>query len=398
MFKPFFKSKAAKKALQKTLQVSSLPGRTETFARLELFPQRSRGLFLPEPLDDPSLLIGREKQLETLSDALQRWREGKPTSVAVIGPQGSGKTSLIQCLDEKDIGDRIVVLRYNIAQRLCNLDRVLDFFHHLFQLDPPCDNLVELSERVVNLEPQIVVLEGGHQVLLRVIGGCQAAEAFFYTLFRTRRKHLWILTCRRLPWANMDMMVGASRYFSHLISADCISEENMRKALALRLEKCGLDVTYCAAEDDFENYRKKRAGQEQSSRDDYHRALLAASGRNFYAALYFMLLGSRYDAATASLYLFPPAPLDLAFVKVLDHLHLLTLAEISGHGTLSIPEHQQIFRTSDIQSRAALEYLLQVKLAAETAAHSNGEGQAFELSPITHHAVTLALEQLNLIY
>ena len=82
-FKPFFKSKAAEKDLQKPLQVSNLPGRTEMFTRLDRFPQHSRGLFLPEPLEDPSLLIGRKKQLEPLSDALQHWREGQPTSVAV---------------------------------------------------------------------------------------------------------------------------------------------------------------------------------------------------------------------------------------------------------------------------------------------------------------------------
>jgi len=45
--------------------------------------------------------------------------------------------------------------------------QVLDFFHHLFQLDAPCDSLVELGERLVNLAPRIVVLERGHQVPLK---------------------------------------------------------------------------------------------------------------------------------------------------------------------------------------------------------------------------------------
>jgi hypothetical protein len=57
-FKPFFKSKAAEQALYKTLQLSSLPGPTKTFARLDRFQQHSLGLFLPEPLEDSSLLSG----------------------------------------------------------------------------------------------------------------------------------------------------------------------------------------------------------------------------------------------------------------------------------------------------------------------------------------------------
>lgn len=396
-FTPFLKSKAAGKALPKTLQVSTLPSRSETFGQLDRFPQQSRGLLMPTPLEDASLLIGRERQLETLSEALQRWRKGLPTSVALIGPQGSGKTSLINCLDQKAIG-KSEVLRCDIPHRLSSQDRVLDFFQRLFQLAAPCESVAQLIEQVMNLAPKIIMMEGGHQVLLRVIGGCRAAEAFFYILLRTRQRHLWMVTCRRLPWENIDRMLGASRYFSHLVDVDCISEEDMRKALALRLEKSGLDVTYCTAEDDLEVCLEKKAHREQSTNDDYYRALLANSGRNFHAALYFMLLGSHYDAASDSLYLRPPDRLDMTFVKTLDHLHLLSLAEIAGHGTLGIREHQQVFRTAYVHSGALLEYLVQVKLAADALRHPNGDGQVFELSPITHHAVTSTLEQLNLIY
>jgi hypothetical protein len=88
----------------------------------------------------------------------------------------------------------------------------------------------------------------------------------------------------------------------------------------------------------------------------------------------------------------------MSFVKDLDHLLLLALAEIAGHGTLSISEHMQIFRTDEIQSRSALEYLVQVKLAADVEVSTDSHGRIFELSPITHHAVASSLAQLNLIY
>lgn len=396
-FNAFFKARAAAKAPQKTLQVTTLPGAAEIFAKLKDLPRQSRSLFMPEPLQNSSLLLGREKHFEMLLDALQRWQQGKPASIALIGLQGSGKTSLINCLHEKYTGNRKII-KSDISQRLCTRELVIDFFKRLFNITIPCRNIDELIEQMVSLDPMIIVIEGGHQVLLRVIGGSGAAEAFFYILLRTRLRHLWIMTCRRFAWDNMDRILGAARYFSHLIDVDCISEEDMRNAMALRLKNSGLDVIFCDKDDDFDACREKKARKNQKSADDYYRALLTNSGRNFHSALYFMLLGSQYDTATDSLYLRPADPIDMSFVKDLDHLLLLALAEIAGHGTLSISEHMQIFRTDEIQSRSALEYLVQVKLAADVEVSTDSHGRIFELSPITHHAVASSLAQLNLIY
>lgn len=398
-FKSFFAGKATvEKASNEALRVSGLPDIAQIFGRLDQFPERSRKMLLPAPLQDESLLIGRDAELARLADALKSWQDGHPTSVVLVGPQGCGKTSLLNCFLNNHLQDQQRVLRCEIEERLVNETHVLDFFRRLFQIDTPEDHPETLIELLLQTEPRTIMVEGGHNVLLRVIGGSKAAEVFLYTLLCTRRQHFWLLTCRRQPWNNMERQLGASRYFSHVIAVDLLSDDSMREALTLRLKNCGLPVTYCLSEEDCEACREHQARQQRTTEDDFNRALLANSGRNFHAALYFLLLCSRYEAINQSLFLWPPDRLDMAFLKEMDRLHLLTLAELAGHGVLSVREHALIFRTSAIESRMVFEYLAQLKLVLPVSDRSEGADTAYELSPVIHHAATSALEQLNLLY
>jgi hypothetical protein len=128
------------------------------------------------------------------------------------------------------------------------------------------------------------------------------------------------------------------------------------------------------------------------------RALLDNSGGNFSAALYYLMLCGRYDERTRSFLLWPPAALDVSFVKEMDRLHQLTLAELVGHGVLSAEEHARIFRTIGTRSRMIFEHLEQLNLLVPVAGADSGEERSFDLSPVIHYAVTSALQQLHLLY
>jgi len=401
----FRRKPTAETKSKSALQVSALATIEQIFKRPDSLPESYRRFFLPVPLEDKELLIGRDEQLENMEKAFRNWQDGHPTSVALIGPQGCGKTSMLNCFQQRQ-SQNTRILRCEMEERLWSEQLVFTFFCRLFQIDPSLDNVETLIARLLQAESQLIVIEGAHNLLLRVIGGRKAAETFMYVVLRTRQRHFWLLTCRRLPWNNMDRHFGVSRYFSHVMAVDSLSEDRLRVALKLRLEKCGLQVFFCLSKEEFEQQQKPEAKQqqkpeanEQGEREDaFYRVVFANSGRNFHAALYFLLLCSRYEENTQSLSLYPPDNLDMAFVKEMDHLHLLTLAELAGHGVLSTREHEQIFRTVGFQSRIVFEYLEQLNLVEPVVTKNNANEKAYDLSPLIHHAVTAALEQLNLLY
>lgn len=384
-------------ASEKYLQIGTLPAFSQIVEGSKKLPGRGRKLFMPVPVENPALLVGRDEQISQLDDALKHWKGGRPASIALVGPQGCGKTSLINCFMVKLQNHS--VLRCDMDERLESEAKMIGFFCRLFQVDPPVDDLEALIQQLRTIEPRIVVIEHAHNLLLRVIGGRTAIEAFLYAVLSTRQRHLWVVTCRHFPWNNMERHVGVSQYFTHFIAIDPLPEASLRDAIALRLEKSGLNLIFYKDREDAEEKGNPESDVTQEETDDFYHALYNNCGGNFHAALYFLLICSRYEADKKSLFLWPASPLEVTLIKEMDRLHQFTMAELVVHGVLSPGEHARIFRTLGIQSKMVLAHLEQLNLLRVIDSHDgNATGKVYDLSPVIHHAVTSALQKLNLLY
>jgi len=376
--------------------ISALPAREDLMQRLEAPPDKILPYFLPEPIAGNGLLIGREAQLQQLEEALGQWLEGHPCSLVLVGPQGCGKTSLVNCFLQK-IGGEFEIVRGRIDRRLESQQDVLDFLSDLFGFGDHVEDTPGLISRIQDLPPGLIILDGGHNLLLRIIGGRQAAETFFYILLATRRRHLWLLTCRRWPWQNLSRHVHADTYFTHKIPLDAPDEAQQREALERRAERAGLELHFAETEREVESEDASEKHREEIA-EDFYRDLFNASGGNLRAALYFWLLGSQFEDRGKRVVLHPPGQLDTRFIRDLKRDHLLSLAEIAGHGMLSPREHQRIFRVDALTSRLVFTLLHQLRLIEPFCEGAPDDDTPYSLDSVTQHAVTAMLDQMHFLY
>ena len=381
---------------EKLVTISALPSRDDLMQRLDAPRDKIRPYFLPEPIAGKGLLIGREAQLQQLEGALGQWLEGNPCSLVLVGPQGCGKTSLVNCFLQK-IGGEFTIVRGRIDRRLESQQAVLDFLSDLFGFEDHAEDTPVLISRIQELPPGLIILDGGHNLLLRIIGGRQAAETFFYILLATRRRHLWLLTCRRWPWQNLCRHVHADTYFTHKIPLDAPNEAQQREALERRAEQAGLELYFAESEREVESEDAGEKHQEEVA-ENFYRDLFNASGGNLHAALYFWLLGSQFEDDGRRVVLHPPGQLDTRFIRDLERDHLLSLAEIAGHGMLSPQEHQRIFRVDALTSRLAFTLLHQLRLIEPICDGPPDDDTPYSLDSVTQHAVTAMLDQMHFLY
>ncbi len=371
---------------EKLLGLADLPSVAELQQRLDSLPSRYRALFTLEPLKADELLVAREEEFKVFKDIVSRWEAGRACSVALIGPEGSGKTSLVNCFANRWEKDNNL-LRRDLDRRLRTEQNLLQIFTTWFNLVPRPTSLDELVQHLLSLPKSMLLIEGGHNLALRTVGGSGAAEAFFYLVTATRRHHLWLVSFRKAPWTRMNYQLRTERFFTHQLNTLFTDQQQVREALLLRQKNSGYPLV-------FRGKNGADPGPDQKTLEDaFFREIFAASGGSFDAALYYWLLCLEFDPAQQSLQACTVSKVDFSYLRKLDPDQLFTLAEALNHGELAAEEHGAIFHQPPLASLLQLEYLAGLNLLI-----GEGEPVRYRLNPIFYRPVTSTLEAMNILY
>ncbi len=379
---------------EKLLRLADLPSTTEILKRSDNFPHLYRRLFTLGPLKNREFLVARDEELKTLDDLYKRWENGKSCSLAVIGPEGSGKTSLANCF-ASEYGARGNLLRFEITQRLRTEQEVIALFHQWFAIEEPTETLDALVQQLRSRPRGMLLIEGGHNLFLRVVGGGRAAEVFFYLVLATRQHFLWQITFRKIPWTRMDYQFGISRFFTHQLPTLLADQQEIRQALMLRQRISGYPLDFLGND----NETAETTREELNKREErFFRELFAASGGNLDAALYYWLLCLTYDPEKQRFAACHLGKIDFSFLRSLDRDQLFTLAEVLGHGGLSACEHSKIFHCDLLHSRLQLDFLSSLGLLLAASSSDNDEPIPYRLNPVYYTPVTSTLEAMHIIH
>ena len=385
------------------LQLTDLPTEAELLEQSKTLPPIYRRLFQIEPLTNREFLVGMEEELSLLAETYERWRSGRASSVAIIGPEGSGKTSLLNCF-ENELEEDVKVMRAEIPHRMLTSADVVNMLEDLLQIQEPSDSAPELINKILRMERQIILLEHGHQLFLRIVGARQALETFFYIMMNTRSHVFWLVSFRLLPWIRMGYLLNIERFFTHSVKSEFHNVQELVSALKLRQRATGQDPVF--SEVGVSSYRVRKlllqhrvqdAPVQHALEEIYFNNLYAISGGNMESALYYWLRSLSVDEH-GKVRVQPCAKVDTGFIKKQDTLNLLSLAEVLAHGGLTPKEHGEIFNLELFRSRLILDYLRQIRLLQGHNKDKHGQPQFYSINPLFYEQVHSILDTMHIIY
>jgi len=372
------------------LPYTDLPTGEAIQERSNELPSLYRRIFTLGPLRNREFLVARDEEMETLDALVTRWREGKTCSAAVIGPEGSGKTSLINCF-ASEYGAEEEILRIDLKTRLKDVTDLVRILSEEVELEPAAADIDTLVRHLLSGPRRIIVIEGGHQLAARTMGGFETLKTFFSLMTATRKHLLWVVSFRKYPWARFDYLLNIGSHFTHDIRTLFHDEAELRETLMLRHRTSGLTLEFIAPE------TEKAPEDESVCRDRFFRELFTATSGNIDAAIYHWLRSISYQPETRTLSVAPLNRPDHRVLRALGREHLFALGEILSNGGLTVAEFSEIFSLEVVESRLQLETLSQLNLLRPDT-DSAADNRRYQINPVFFGPISATLESMNILY
>lgn len=344
-------------------------------------------LFRLAPIEDRRFLVGRDRELNGLEQALKDWDAGRFAACIFVGARGSGKTSLLNCAATGAFAGREVI-RTQFTERAVTPAAIDSCLRQMLGLGPGADLESAFRER-----RRILMVEEGERIYLRKVGGFKGAQHLMHWIQRTASTTLWVLALNDKAFRVLGAGAQFSRVFSHRINAMSVSRADLENAILERHRLSGLRLEFAPppAGDPRVGRIKSLLGLSESPQRLYFDSLYQQSGGVFRSAFELWVSSiERVEGETLKI----RQPLEPAFASLRSELSqedLFTLLLIQEHGSLEYDEAASVFSEDVEASRARIDRLVALGLVEVDPEHFG-----FRVRPEAHRFASDTLRRVNL--
>lgn len=332
---------------------------------VEGLPLVYQRLFTLDPIGDESLLAGRDGEL---ADAMARWARWKCEDgipLIVRGRPGSGVTSFMDVLSARIDSDGGSLAHVRIDTRHVDEASLAMRIASVLELTE-VDSLNALTSAIFatppDALPDAIVMDDLDHVYLRERGGTDLIERLLTLMAETEPRIFWIGGITSSAWQVIETAEPAAGSQVEVLELDQLSGEAIREALMVRHRRSGLRIRFeepGASPDRLRHrWRKFRDpdGYEDMVADDFFERLARSSGRHLRLALYQWLATADFGG-DEGVVMSPPRRLDFSMLDGLGLTQSFTLKSFLEHRTLTLEEHDRIFRLPRHESYQIFEAL-----------------------------------------
>ncbi|MBL8859229.1 MAG: hypothetical protein JNL28_12030 [Planctomycetes bacterium] len=372
------------------LEAAALPSYEELQTGCAELPAQYADLFLRERSGPEVSIKLQQSNLKTLDDALLAWLGGMPTTLALIGPSGSGLGSTLAAfatdVESRGLRATTVVPQARVDSAAALIAQLVD----ALSLPPAIASLDELVDELVRDQQRVVLIEDAQRWFVRRMGVRAALATLVELILRTRRRCLWVVSAGSLAWSRLDALGGLSSVMSEVIECETPDADELRAIVLTRHSLSGLELHVAGGPDKppllppTPEYEKALA--------EYFSKLHTLCGGHPTTAIYYWRMSVEASESDQALMLTRCPRLVLGDIGSIATLPRLILAELSVHGGLVIDYVADIFPVSTDEARQYLERLRRSGLVERD---DDGE---YTLNPLVGPHVYPALSRAHLLY
>lgn len=313
-----------------------------------------RLLFRLEPLEDFNFYVSRKKELKELNLAYQNWDQGNDDSVLLIGPKGSGLSTLFNYFVQDHI-ESIQVNRISPNNNISTPEELMELLRSVFN-QTKFENVEDVATYLVDCGfKRIVAVDELQRFFLRKIHGFQILNELQKLIRLTDKQVFWVVNISQMSSQYLKKTSRIHEFFSWNIGMGFLSDQDIKNLILKRHDVSGFKLVFA---DEISGNTKKLKKMDHNEKHEYLKALFfeklakSSEGSLSLALLQWSLAATLSDKQTIHLD-------NLISVKEilggLDNVKASILHALMLHDGLSVKELIDVLRydTSHIRSHLA---------------------------------------------
>ncbi len=358
---------------------------------IEKLPLVYRRLFKIEALKDQEFFVGREKELELISEAYNNWSLGRFAATAVQGEQWSGLTSFVNMVTSK-VKFNCQITRISPVQNISKAEELLNLFQTTLE-KPELKDLRETEEYLNESPKRVIIIEDLQNLFIRSVDGFALLKSLFEMINNTQKQVFWMVTVNVYAWDYLSKTVQIKDYFSYQVNLKEFGEEQIVDIILKRNRISGFSIRFVADESKLleKKFNKMDDMQQQEwLRKEFFSSMNSFAKSNVSMALLFWLMSTRdVDQNTITINTFKKP--DLSFLATLSAEKVFVLQTLVLHDGLTLSQLADSINISQAQANMLLIALMEDGIL-------NKKKKVFLVNPIVYRAVINLLKSKNLIH
>ena len=413
---------AAQSASDRQRTLDALADASTIHADLPLVYRR---LFAFAPVTDPSLFVDRTAQLSQVANQFERWQHERDASALVVTAMaGGGRTSFVNVLQETTLAEADVA-EVSLSGRVTSTDDLALSLGEALGIEATSARTLDMLEAYLLADKsaerrRVCVVEQLEHLILRTANGLDLLERTLIFMSRTDSRVFWVATAVESGWQFVERTAPQITGLVDAVVLPTLTRDEIEEILMRRHTRSGLPLVFAEPEVPSA-LLARRLGKAQNPeerqailRSEFFDGLFRASGPHPLLALLYWLRAADFEAAADTLTLRPVRPLDFGFVTHFDLPRAFALKALLQHGSLTLEEHDRIFRTTREESFLLFESLHNLRLIQRADEALNGldsrrngesteapepvvEGARYRLHPLAVAPISDALRARNML-